>query len=99
MTTTEEKPVAVLDATQKQDVHYCVPLWVRDEQIKSNIANVPGRIAPCFELRTEPIAVVGVGSSLNDTWEQIKAFKNVITCSGAHKFLVERGVIPTWHCD
>ena len=47
----------------------------------------------------EPVAIVGFGASLKKTWETIKSFKTIYTCSGAHKFLVERGVIPTYHVD
>jgi hypothetical protein len=39
------------------------------------------------------------GPSLNDTWEKVKDFKFIISCSGSHKFLVERGIIPTWHAE
>jgi uncharacterized Rossmann fold enzyme len=41
--------------------------------------------------------VVGYGPSLEDTWSQISG--PCITMSGAHDFLIERGVIPTWHTD
>ncbi len=88
-----------LDHTKAQGVRYAVPLWVRDEQIRVNIGLVPGRIQPHYAVRSEPIAVVGFGPSLADTWEEVKLFSHIITCSGAHKFLIERGVIPTWHLD
>lgn len=88
-----------LDPTQKQPVAYCIPTWARDLQIKANIARIKARVQPIHELRTEPIAVVCYGPSLNDTWEEIKGYKYVITCSGAHKYLVERGIKPTWHLD
>ena len=81
------------------DVQYAVPLWVRDEQIRHAIHRCPGRVEPSHGLREEPIAVVCYGPSLADTWEEVRAFKHVITCSGAHRFLIERGVIPTWHVD
>jgi 6-hydroxymethylpterin diphosphokinase MptE-like protein/methyltransferase family protein len=91
--------VATLDATAKQDVKYAVPLWQRDEQIKHAIATVPGRIAPVAEARTEPVAVVGFGASLQATWERVRDFKYVITCSGSHRFLIDRGIVPTWHVE
>lgn len=37
------------------------------------------------------------GPSLVDTWEQLKDFEYIFTCSGAHPFLIERGIVPTWH--
>ena len=57
------------------------------------------RIEEARELRSEPIAIVCFGPSLADTWEQIRDFKYVMTCSGSHKFLLERGIVPTWHVE
>jgi len=88
-----------LDATVDQKVSYCIPIWLRDEQIRVNISAVPGRIAESYELREEPIAIVCYGPSLKETWERIREFKYVMSCSGAHKFLIDRGIVPTWHAD
>jgi hypothetical protein len=88
-----------LDVNAKQKTVYCVPLWQRDEQIRLAIQRVKGRLEPRYDKRSEPVAVVCYGPSLNDTWEEIRKFKHVVTCSGAHKFLVERGIIPTWHVE
>jgi FkbM family methyltransferase len=88
----------VLDINQKQNTQYAIPLWLRDEQIKSALARPNlGRIEPVTELRGEPCAVVGYGPSLKQTWEQIKAYKWVFSCSGAHRLLIDSGIIPTWH--
>lgn len=91
--------VKVLDQTAKQDVKYCIPLWLRDLQIEQNIARIKGRLNPEQEMKDEPIAIVCFGPSLNDTWEELKKFKNIMCCSGAHKFLIDRGIIPTWHVE
>ncbi len=88
----------LLKADQPQKVEYCIPLWLRDEQIKAAIKRVSGRIQP-GEPQIDPVAVVCFGPSLIDTWEKIKEFKYIISCSGSHKFLVERGIIPTWHIE
>lgn len=88
-----------LDINEKLNVVYCIPFWLRDEQVKYSTNRIKSRISPNYDKRTEPIAVVCYGPSLNDTWEQIKNFKYIITCSGAHKFLIEKGIIPTWHCE
>src|SRR3990167_9892550 len=89
-----------LDWRVKHETHYCIPIWLRDEQIKLAIARKDiGRIQSVEEKRIEPIAIVGFGPSLQDTWEQVREFKHVITCSGAHKFLLEKGIIPTWHVE
>lgn len=91
--------IKTIDFNAKQPVQYCIPLWLRDEQIKLSIARIQDRIQPVTEIRKEPIAVVCFGPSLNDTWEKIKEFQYVITCSGSHKFMVDRGIIPTWHVE
>jgi hypothetical protein len=94
------KPVKQLDAKERQNVEYCIPLWLRDEQIKLAIRRVSGRIQGHEGVpRTEPIAVVCYGPSLVDTWEQVRNFRYVISCSGSHRFLVDRGIIPTWHVE
>jgi hypothetical protein len=87
-----------LEFDEKQTTSYCVEMWVRDEQIKLSSARIKGRIQ-AGPLRDEPIACVSFGPSLNQTWEQIKDFRYVMTCSGAHKFLVDRGITPTFHVE
>jgi FkbM family methyltransferase len=94
----EDQPI-ILKAGEKQDVGYAIPLWLRDIQIKHALSRIKGRIEPVDEPRTDPVALVCFGPSLMDTWEQIRNFRYVITCSGAHKFLTERGIIPTYHME
>lgn len=89
----------MLDVNKNNKVEYCIPLWLRDEQIKLSIARVKERIQPCHDLIQEPIAVVCFGPSLNDTWEEIKRFKYIMSTSGAHRFLIDRGIIPNWHVE
>lgn len=96
---TEEKDIRYLDINEKQSVSYCIPIWLRDEQVRLSTNRIKGRIEADHELKDDPIAIVCFGPSLNDTWEKIKDFKYIITCSGAHKFLLEKGIIPTWHVD
>jgi uncharacterized Rossmann fold enzyme len=93
------KEPRALDWTQKQEVRYAVPLWLRDEQVKRNLATVQGRIQPVSERRTDSIAVVGFGPSLQETWEQVRAFRYVMSCSGSHRFLIDRGIVPSWHVE
>ena len=85
-----------LDASQAQKVSYAIPLWLRDEQIKLAIQRVSARIQPHYDLLNEPCAIVCYGPSLNDTWEKVKEFKHIFSCSGSHKFLLERGIVPTY---
>lgn len=90
-----------LDINEKYQVSYCVPLWRRDEQIRHSTRRIKKRLEcyPEGQKRVEPVAIVCFGPSLNDTWEKIREFKYVISCSGAHKFLVDRGITPTWHVE
>lgn len=88
----------LLDINQKVKVHYAIPTWLRDEQIRINISRVKDRIEP-HDKRPDPVAIVCFGPSLNDTWEQVRNYKYVISCSGSHKFLIERGIVPTWHVE
>jgi hypothetical protein len=85
--------------TAELKVVYCIPDWLRDQNISMNVAKYPNRIQKFTELKDEPIALVCFGPSLNETWEQIKGFKNIISCSGSHKFLIDRGVVPTYHVE
>ena len=94
-----EPEVKILDPANPPKVDYCVETWIRDEQIRRAIERPIPRLQPVTDLRNEPIACVGYGPSLNDTWEQLKNFKYVMSCSGAHKFLVERGIQPDWHVE
>lgn len=78
---------------------YCIPQSVRTAQISYAVEQIPGRIQPGPDRGDEEIAVVCYGPSLRDTLDEIKKFKYIITCSGAHKYLIDRGIIPTWHVD
>lgn len=49
--------------------------------------------------RRNRIAIVGFGPSLAEMWEKVRDFKYVISCSGSHKFLVDHGIVPTWHVE
>lgn len=88
-----------LNINDKQDVTYAVPIWQRDMQIQNAISKIKERVTPIESRIEEPIAIVGFGPSLKKTWEKVKQFKYVISCSGAHKFLIERGIIPKYHVE
>jgi len=94
------KEPKVLEFGKKHDTQYAIPLWLRDEQILSACRR-PIRRLEAYEgpTRDDPIAVVGFGPSLVETWEQIRDFKYIITCSGSHRFLLERGIVPNWHVE
>lgn len=99
MSTDVQPQIKRLDIDAKQSVGYCIPLWLRDLQIAAAIKRVPGRIQPTADGRDEPIAVAGFGPTLRDTWKELRAYKHVMTCSGSHKFLTERGIIPEFHVE
>lgn len=95
----EVAEIKKLNIVDPLKVSYCIDTALRDQQILINIRKVKDRVEPAIELITEPIALVAFAPSLNETWEQLKGYKNIMTCSGAHKFLIERGVIPKYHVD
>lgn len=97
---------AALDYGATPEVRYCIPLWLRDAQIKSAIERVKagriGRIEPAYEPRAGTagrVAIVGYGPSLAETWEHLLGFDTIISCSGAHRFLIDRGIVPTYHVE
>lgn len=95
-----KEEIKIVDAeTEKLNTKYCIPDWLRAEQIRINCKRYTNRFVPNKGLINEPVALVCFGPSLNDTWEELKKFKYIISCSGSHKFLVDRNIIPTWHVE
>jgi hypothetical protein len=74
-------------------------LGVDPKIIVENSERIRGRFIPTPDLTDEPCAVVAYGPSLKETWPQIRDFKTIFTCSGAHNYLLERGILPTFHCE
>jgi uncharacterized Rossmann fold enzyme len=85
-----------LDPTAPQKVSYCIPLPLRDEQVKLAIARTTRRLQRAETLSDEPVAIVGYGPSLRETWEELRQFTTIFSCSGAHRFLIDREIIPTY---
>lgn len=77
----------------------CVSDEERQQYMEYAISRVQGRIQPGPDRGSESIAVVCYGPSLRDDVEKLRDFKWIITCSGAHRYLIDRGIIPTWHVD
>lgn len=48
-------------------------------------------------IKAETVSIVGFGPSLVDTWKDIT--RPCITVSGAHDFLVDKGVYPDFHAE
>jgi len=78
---------------------YCISAELRELQMRVAYSRVSGRFAPSNTINDEEVAVVCYGPSLNKTWKEIPKFKKIMTCSGAHKFLLDKGIVPTWHVD
>lgn len=85
--------------TAKVETKYCISSDLRDLQIRIAVDRIKGRIAAAEQSNDEEIAIVCYGPSLNKTWPELRRFKKIMTCSGAHKFLLEKGIVPTWHVD
>lgn len=68
--------------------------------IRENANREKQRFEPTSEvLSSDPIAVVAYGPSLADTWTELRNFKHIITCSGAHRFLLAHDIVPTHHVE
>lgn len=78
---------------------YCIGDTQRNEQMNYAMEKIPERIARGPDRNNEKIAVVCLGPSLLEEWEKIREYKYIMTCSGAHKFLLERGIVPTFHLE
>lgn len=93
-------PMSVVDIdTLKITTQYCITDEQRDKNMSYAIKHIKNRLTPGPDRGDESIAVVCFGPSLRDNIENIRKFKYIITCSGAHKFLLEHGIVPTWHVD
>ena len=73
------------------------------EEIQPNITAAAASGYRAWEPDPTPkahrLAIVGYGASLRETWSDLKIYTHIWTCSGAHDFLLERGIIPTYHTD
>ena len=69
--------------------------------LEHSLKTIPTHFSPDpnIEIKEEKIAIVGYGPSLRDTWEKIKDYKTIMTCSGAHQFLLEKDIAPTYHVE
>jgi len=69
-----------------------------DEHIRLASALDIKRIEP-GEDREDPVALVCSGPSLKHTWKHLGKYPNIITVSGTHRYLLDRGIVPTWHVE
>jgi FkbM family methyltransferase len=94
----ENGVIQVSDFAQEQKTSYCIDLETRDRQVLEGCHRIRERLVITPD-HDGHIAVVCYGPSLEATWEQLRSFDKIITCSGAHKFLIDKGIIPTWHAE
>lgn len=80
-----------LEFNEKQKTTYCISTDQRDEQVKIAMRKVQGRVQKEGDKEQE-CAIIGYGPSLSDTWREAIKFPVIFTCSGAHKFLIEKGL-------
>jgi len=45
------------------------------------------------------IALIGTGPSRFDFLEEIRSYPAIMTCSKSHDWLLEQGIVPTYHVD
>lgn len=83
------------------EVKYCVEKDVHNAHIAKSVAAgyPPIPVAQADEFKKESIAIVCSGPSLAQSWEQVRMCNHVLTCSGAHDFMIKRGIIPHFHME
>lgn len=70
---------------------------VRHKQMAEAIKRFPLIARNDFKRNGESISIVCYGPSLEKTWPLIRG--KIMSVSGAHDFLIEKGLTPTWHVD
>jgi FkbM family methyltransferase len=89
----------LVDFNSKIETYVACTDEMRDAHIQYSTSQFDQRISQGFDRATDRVAVVCFGPSLQDTWPQIKNYSYVISCSGSHAFLLDRGIVPTWHVE
>lgn len=69
----------------------------RDRQMDAAVALGFPMLPKLSGFGDETLSIVCYGPSLRDTWREIK--RPIMTVSGAHDFLIERGIVPDYHTD
>jgi hypothetical protein len=73
-----------------------VPHVVRNYQMQQALERALERLQP-YPAVGGALSIVGYGPSLVQTWRDIRG--PVMSISGAHDFLVQRGIEPDYHAD
>lgn len=71
----------------------------RLDRVRENILAFRGPRLPANNpaIRRGVISICGYGPSLNETWGS--TFGALMTTSGAHDFMLGKGVVPDWHVE
>ena len=69
----------------------------RLERVRQNLLSFHGQKLVPFQGFRGNISVCGFGPSLTDTYHNLT--RRVMTTSGAHDFLLARGIVPTYHVE
>ena len=69
------------------------------ENVNYSLNNINSRLEVSSNIIDEPVAIVGYGPTLKEYWPKLKEYKHIISTSGAHKFLLDRDIVPTYHVD
>jgi uncharacterized Rossmann fold enzyme len=78
---------------------------IRFENAVRNCGVTPQRVLNDMMPRHDRrVCIVGYGPSLHQTWMYLRTEQRafgavIVSVSGAHDFLIERGIIPDYHCD
>lgn len=89
---------------QKINIKSAVSDDIRLEQAKLNITKTDKRLGVVSKAHEKGCIIVAYGPSLRDNWpfiveERLSTGKPVVSMSGSHNFLIERGVVPDIHID
>lgn len=68
-------------------------------RLRENTARFKGPRLKPIEKHSRSLALCGFGPSLTRTWQDVKKCDEILTVSGAHDFLIERGIIPNFHAE
>lgn len=76
----------------------------RNAQVEQNCRRIEKRLALDVAKHDRTAVLVCYGPSLRQTWPQIaldgfQGDRDVYSVSGSHRFLIERGIVPTAHID
>lgn len=83
----------------KVKTKYCVTPEKHLEQVKHAIARGLPTVDADEEVKYDPLAIVCSGPSLKDTWTEVKKFRYILSMSGSHDFLLDRGIKPIYHAE